>query len=179
MGAVAFSQRSEIFARTVATHGGRVRIVLKAVDSRSTFGTASQLVAGDRLERTYDLANTGNAGISSVSLTTAARPPSLLATSRRQGLQLAIDRCSVRWHAGTHGFTCPGSLAHVLSRRPVLGTDLQLAGLHNLSAPRAVAHLRIRLMLPASAPQELEGLSSRLTYRFTAVQGAASKNELG
>ena len=63
--------------------------------------------------------------------------------------------------------------SRVLAERPLLGTSLPLANLAMLRAG-AKDHLRATVLLPASAGNEFHGLSTTITYAFTATQRAAN-----
>jgi spore coat-associated protein N len=129
------------------------------------------LAAGDQLQRTFDLRGLSSAPIAEVALTAKARPSSMLDRDRVNGLQLRIDRCSKSWHEPQrpYRYTCPGRQTEILAWRPVIGTNVPLAGLAGLKQGRAV-HLLLTLELPQSAPNALQGQRSRLIYTFTAAQ---------
>ena len=105
-----------------------------------------------------------------MTLTTSASPSSALDTDATNGLQMVIDRCSSAWtEAGSSPnftYTCSGSTSTVQASRAVIGTNLSLS---NLTATTAgnTDHLRVRLTLPSSAGNSLQGQSSTLTYTFT------------
>src|SRR6476646_1375212 len=78
---------------------GTVTIALGATGAstnRLTVG-ASNIAAGDTIQRSVDLINQGTINLASVSLTTSATTSSLLNTDTTNGLQMAIDKCSVAW----------------------------------------------------------------------------------
>lgn len=131
---------------------------------------ASGLAAGDSVERAVNVRNNGTIDMSTVTLTTSADPSSLLDTDDTDGLQLAIDRCSVPWdEAGPpYTYTCSGSTSSTLSSRQVIGTDLALNGL-GLTAG-ANNYLRVRLTLPSGAPDTFQDQSSTITFAFTGTQ---------
>ena len=162
---------------TVST--GTVTIALGAAGAATNrLGIAAGgLAPGDTVERSFDIVNAGTLAFSSVTLTTTASPSSLLDTDATNGLQMTIDDCSTDWtESGTapaYTYTCPGTLMTVLASRPVIGGDLALSNVGILS-PGATDHWRVTLTLPAAAGNEFQGLSSTLTYAFTARQRAAS-----
>ena len=84
------------------------------------------LVPGDSYYRSFDLINSGNRALSSITLTTAASASSLLDTDATNGLQITIQRCSVAWtEAGTtpnFTYTCSGTTSTVLASRAVIGS---------------------------------------------------------
>ena len=161
------------------TSSGTVVVALGATGAstnRLTVG-ASGLVAGDTVQRSVDLANTGNQGFASVALTTSASPSSALDTDTTNGLQMVIDRCSVAWtEAGASPaftYTCTGTTSSVLASAPVVGAGMALANLSSLTAGNT-DHLRVTLTLPAGAGNALQNQSSTITYSFTATQRAAT-----
>jgi hypothetical protein len=126
------------------------------------------LAAGDRIQRPFELLNTGTKRLSAVALTTTARPSSALVTDRVSGLRLRITRCSTSFKRRPTGYSCPARTATVLSWRPVIGAHMRLSGLAGLPR-KGVARLMLTLLLPAAAPNSLQGKASSLTYVFTAV----------
>lgn len=101
----------------------------------------------------------------------------MLDTDATNGLQLAIDRCSVPWtESGTSPaftYTCSGTTSTVLATRPVIGSNLALSNLSALTAG-ATDHLRVTLSFPSSAGNTFQGVSSAITYTFTATQRAGT-----
>jgi len=162
------------------TSSGTVVVALGATGAstnRLTVG-AGGLVAGDTVQRSVDLSNTGNQDFASVALTTSASPSSALDTDATSGLQMVIDRCSVAWtEAGTSPaftYTCQGgSTSSVLASAPIIGPGLALSNLSSLTAGNT-DHLRVTLTLPSAAGNTLQNQSSTITYSFTATQRAAT-----
>ena len=96
---------------------GTVAIGLGTVGpaNRLTLG-ASSIMPGDTMQRAVDLVNTSLAGVdalSAITLDTVAAPSNLLTTDVSNGLQMAIDKCSVAWtEAGVSPaftYTCGGT----------------------------------------------------------------------
>ena len=56
---------------------------------------ASNIAAGDTIERAVNIRNTGNITLACVTLTTTAPTSSLLDTDTTNGLQMVIDKCWV------------------------------------------------------------------------------------
>ena len=131
---------------------------------------ASALAAGDTMQRSFDLAYAGSVSFASVTLTTSASPSSLLDTDGTNGLQMAIDKCSVAWtEAGPpYTYTCGGTTSTVLASAPVIGSNVVLSNL-TLTAG-ATDHLRLTLTLPSGAGNTLQNRSSTITYAFTGTQ---------
>jgi hypothetical protein len=137
---------------------------------------ATNIAAGDTIQRAVQVKNTGNLALSGVALTTTAPTSSLLDTDTTNGLQMMIDKCSVAWTESGAGppytYTCGGTTSTVLASTPVIGTNLALSNL-TLGAG-ADNYLRVTLTLPSAAPNTLQGQSSTISYAFTATQRAAT-----
>ena len=156
---------------------GTVTIALGATGAatnRLNIG-ASALAAGDTVQRSVDLSNSGTLDLASVTLTTTASPSSLLDTDTTNGLQMVIDKCSVAWtEAGPpYTYTCGGTTSTVLASRPVIGSGLALSNLASTTAG-ATDHLRVTLTLPSAAGNTLQNQSSTISYAFTGTQRAAT-----
>jgi len=136
-----------------------------------TVQRAGAIAPGDRIERKVVLRVRGPGELRIVALTVKAKRASLL-TSRNQGLRLSLSRCSRRWQTGpqTHSYTCRGRRTRLLASVRVLGR--RKLGL--ILRPRARAYLRLTLKLPTRAGNALERQSSRLVFRFTAVERTRS-----
>jgi spore coat-associated protein N len=162
-----------------AIQTGTVSIALGATapTNRLTIG-ATNLVAGDTIQRAADLINNGTAGsdnLSSIQLTTTASPSSTLDTDATNGLQMQIDKCTVAWteSAAPYTYTCSGTVTSVLASRAVTGANLALAGLSSLTTGQT-DHLRVTLTLPTAAPNTLQGQSSSISYNFVGTQRLAT-----
>jgi spore coat-associated protein N len=158
---------------------GTVSIAVGAAGpaNRLTIG-ANGLVAGDTVQRAVDLINNGSGSsdnLASIQLTTAAAPSSTLDTDASNGLQMAIDHCSVAWteSASPYTYTCGGATTTGRASRPVIGSNLALSNLASLTTG-STDHLRVTLTLPASAPNSLQGQSSTLSYTFVGTQRVAA-----
>jgi hypothetical protein len=142
-----------------------------AAGNRLTIG-ASNIAAGDSIQRSVTMQNTGNIDLASITLTTAATTSSLLDTDATNGLQMVIDSCATAWtETGTVApftYTCAGGATSVLTTRAVIGTNIALSNL-NLTAG-ATNNLRVTLTLPSGAGNTLQNQSSVLGYTFTATQ---------
>ena len=136
---------------------------------------AAGMVPGDTVQRSLNLVNAGSVELSGVSLTTSAATSSILDTDAVNGLQLAIDRCSVPWaeSAAPYTYTCSGTVSPVVASRPVIGANVELANLSS-TAPGATDHLRVTLRLPAEADNAFQGKASSITYTFTGTQRPAT-----
>lgn len=155
---------------------GTVTIALGATGAstnRLTVG-ASNIAAGDTIQRSVDLINQGTINLASVSLTTSATTSSLLNTDTTNGLQMAIDKCSVAWTESgpPYTYTCGGSTSTVLASRALVGSNIALANL-TLTAG-ATDHLRVTLTFPSGAGNTLQNQSSTVNYTFTGNQRAGT-----
>ncbi len=140
--------------------------------NRLTVG-ATGLVPGDTVQRAFQLSNTGNQGLSGITLTTSATTSSLLDTDTTNGLQLVLQSCSAPWtEAGTapaYTYTCSGTTSTVLASRPVIGSNLALAGLSSLTSG-STDNLLATLTFPSAAGNTLQGQSSTVSFAFTGTQ---------
>ena len=135
---------------------------------------ASPIAAGDTMQRAIDLNYAGSVSFGSVTLTTNASSSSALDTNTADGLQVAIDECSVAWSESgpPYTYTCGGSTSTVLASQPIIGSNLALSNL-TLTAG-TTDHLRVTVTLPSSAGNALQNLSSTIAYTFTGVQCAGT-----
>jgi predicted ribosomally synthesized peptide with SipW-like signal peptide len=133
---------------------------------------AGPIAAGDTMQRAIDLNYAGSIAFSAVALTTSASPSSQLDTDTTDGLQLAIDRCSVAWTESgpPYTYTCGGTTSSVLASSPLVGSNVTLSNL-TLTAG-ATDHLRATITFPATAGNTLQNQSSTLTYAFVGAQRA-------
>src|SRR4051812_36170823 len=131
------------------TSSGTVTVGLGAaggVDNRLTVG-ATNLAAGDTVDRQIKLSNSGSIDLSTATLTTTAPTSSLLDTDAANGLQLQVDKCSSAWtEAGTnpYTYTCGGTTTPIVASRPVVGSAISLPSLAALTAGGS-DYLRVRL----------------------------------
>lgn len=158
---------------------GTVTIALGATGSSTNRlnVAATNVAAGDTIQRSVDLIDSGSIDLSAITLTSAATTSSPLDTDTTNGLQLVIDKCSNAWtEAGTapaYTYTCSGTTSTVLASRPVVGSNLTLSNLSALTAG-VTDHLRFTLTLPSAAPNSMQNLSSVIQYTFTGTQRAAT-----
>jgi spore coat-associated protein N len=138
---------------------------------------ATNIAAGDTIQRSVDLINSGSINLSAITLTSTATTSSLLDTDATNGLQLVIDKCSVPWTEGgtapAYTYTCSGTTSSVLASHAVIGNNLTLSSLASLTAG-TTDHLRFTLTLPSAAPNTFQNQSSVIQYTFTGTQRAAT-----
>jgi spore coat-associated protein N len=144
-------------------------INVNGVNNRLSVG-ATNVAAGDTIDRAVDLKNIGTIAVSGITLTTTATTSSLLDTDTTNGLQMVIDRCSVAWteSAFPYTYTCSGTQTSALASRPVIGATLTLNGI-NVNA-NTDNYLRVHLTLPSTAGNTLQSQTSVVNYAFTATQ---------
>lgn len=136
---------------------------------------ATNLAAGDTLDRQVKLTNAGSIDLGSLQLTTSAPTTSVLDTDTTNGLKLSIDACSVAWTESgpPYTYTCGGTTTPVVASRPVVGSAIPLGTL-NSSVAGGSDFLRVRLTLPAAADNSFQGKESAIRYTFDAVQRTAA-----
>jgi len=167
---------------TSASHSvstGTVVIALGATGSATNRLNinATAVAAGDTIQRSVDLSNSGSIDLASITLTTTATTSSALDTDGTNGLQMTIDKCSQAWtEAGSSPaftYTCGGTTSSVLASHAVIGSNLSLS---NLSATTAGStdHLRLTLTLPSGAGNTFQNLTSTISYAFSGTQRAAT-----
>ena len=123
---------------------GTVSITLGATGpaNRLTVG-ASNLVAGDTIQRAVDLVNNGTASsdnLSSVQLTTTASPSSALDTDASNGLQMVVDSMCMRGVEGV-AVSLSGNLP---ARVPSAGASAGMPGVQTQSACRPLPTCGLR-----------------------------------
>jgi spore coat-associated protein N len=178
-GLATFATFTSSVSQSQSISTGTVTIALGATGAstnRLNIG-ATAVAPGDTIQRSVDLINSGSLNLASLNLTTTATTTSLLDTDATNGLQMAIDKCSVAWtEAGTapaYTYTCSGTTSTVLASTPVIGSNLALSNLSALTAS-STDHLRVTLTLPATAGNTFQGLTSVIQYTFTGTQRAAT-----
>ncbi len=146
-----------------------VPVNVNQANNRLSVG-ASNIAAGDTIQRAVDVKDSGSIALSGVSLTTTATTSSLLDTDATNGLQMVIDRCSVAWteSATPYTYTCSGTTSSVVASRAVIGAGIALSNL-TLTA-NTDNYLRVTLTLPSTAGNTFQNQSSVINYAFTATQ---------
>ncbi len=156
---------------------GTVVISLGAVGpaNRLTVG-ASNVAAGDTIQRAFDLSNSGNVDLASFTFSSSAGTSSALDTDATNGLQMVIQKCSVAWTESgpPYTYTCGGSTSSVVASRAVIGNNISMSNVSDLLTNGTTDHLMMTLTLPSGAGNTLQNLSSTITYTFTGTQRAAT-----
>ncbi len=150
----------------IGTNGANNRLVLGASD----------IAAGDTIQRAVNIKDTGSIDLADVKLTTVATTSSLLDTDVTDGLQMVIDKCSVAWtEAGSspaYTYTCGGTTSSVLASAPVIGANRTL---NNLALTAGSDNfLRVTLTLPSAAGNTFQNKASTIQYSFTGTQRNAT-----
>jgi predicted ribosomally synthesized peptide with SipW-like signal peptide len=156
-----------------AVSSGNVQIALGSTDTNLSY-TIAGLLPGDTVTRFVDLKNTGNSNLGSVTLKTTdmATPASPLTTDATNGLQLAIETCSVAWTVTDQASNCAGTRGSAaLTSSRIIG-ERELTNLSSLVAGKS-DFLKITGTLPDSANNDLMAKSSIVSFAFTATQRAA------
>ena len=149
---------------TVSTSGANNRLSIGA----------SNIAAGDTIQRAVNVKDTGNIDLASVALTTTASPSSLLDTDATNGLQMLIEKCTVAWtEAGgpAYTYTCSGTTTTALTSRAVIGSAMALSNL-TLTAG-SDNFLRVTLTLPSGTGNTFQNKASTITYSFLGTQRTA------
>jgi predicted ribosomally synthesized peptide with SipW-like signal peptide len=162
-----------------AISSGTVSIALGTAgtaQNRLTVG-ASNLVPGDTVQRAVDLTSASSDPLGSVTLQTSGSPSNALLTDPN-GLTVKLDKCSVAWtESGTapaYTYTCGGTTSSVLASSAVGGSAVSLAGLAALASGSSTDHLLVTTTLPSAAGNNLQSLSTSITYSFNGTQRAAT-----
>ena len=144
-----------------------------AANNRLSVG-ATNVAAGDTLQRAVDIKDTGTIALGSLTLTTTATTSSLLDTDATNGLQLTIDKCSVAWTESgpPYTYTCGGTTSTVLASASVIGSNFSLSNITLTAGTDNYA--RVTLTLPGSSGNTFQNLTSVINFGFTATQRAGA-----
>ena len=137
---------------------------------------ASNLAAGDTVQRAFELSNSGTIDLSAFTFSATASPSSALDTNTTDGLQMVIQKCSQAWTESgpPYTYSCGGTTSSVVASRPVIGNNIAMSNVSNLLTNGTTAYLLLTLTLPSTAGNTLQNLSSTITYTFTGTQRAAT-----
>jgi hypothetical protein len=123
----------------------------------------TDLLPGGTARRLVDLTNAGTVSMGALQLESAA---TTVGASASDGLQLALERCSVAW--SSDAATCPGTTTTVAADRPATARiDLPASPAFAIGA---TDHLRLTLRLPESSPSTAQSTSGTLTLAVLGVQ---------
>ena len=150
--------------RPAAAAHGKAALAVRSSGITQSGGLtgAANLAAGDSLQRQLGLTNVGTKAVAAAAVQVAPARSSPL----NSGLTVQVDRCSVAWVASGKALACHGkqtSLTGALapSSKQI---SLALAGLK----PKATAWLRVTVKLAAGSSATQQGVSTTLTYTFSA-----------
>lgn len=154
-----------------AVTAGTVKVALGAPGAANTLNVpVTGLLPGDTVEKLVTLENTGNSGLNKVTLTTdAGATASLLTTEAVDGLQLAIENCSIPWTGTAAPYSCNGTKTTVLGSSPIIMANADLANLTALTAAKT-DNLKVSTTLAKSAPNTFQGATSTISFTFTGTQ---------
>jgi hypothetical protein len=125
-------------------------------------------LAGDSESSAIDLVNGGTVALGEMRMASVATDSSALDRDRDNGLQLAVDSCSVSWVPADGDWSCAGETTRFYSG-PIV-TDAPLTGAASL-APGGVDHLLLTAMLPAATTADMvAGATSDLDFTFSTTQ---------
>ena len=129
------------------------------------------LSPGDSFAKAFDITNAGSTDFTSYSMTTSFATSSLLDTDAADGLQVRLERCSDPWvESGTlpaFSYACPGTRTTVVAFRPIAMSAVPLAGMAS-AVPGATDHMLLTEMLPTTAGNAFQNLSTAVVFTFDA-----------
>jgi hypothetical protein len=158
---------------------GTLDINLAAGDAGGSLAvSATGFVPGDSVSRAVNLTNDGTTGLSSIALASLPGANNLLTSDTTNGLQLAVDSCSVAWTKTTNAaggavYTCSGTRKSVLAA-PAAQTSMTVTGLNSMAPKPAVDYLVVTLSLPSTAGNTFQGLANTLSISFTGSQATGT-----
>ena len=142
--------------------------------NRLTIG-ASNLAAGDDIQRVVDLNNDGTLDLSQITLASAGSTSNALDDGSADSLHYTVDVCDQSWTESGDGtttpytYSCGGTSQSVLASTLVGNSADTLANV-SLTAGQ-VNHLLVTVTLPSGADETTYGgLSTDVTYTFEATQ---------
>jgi predicted ribosomally synthesized peptide with SipW-like signal peptide len=153
---------SSATATATLSESGSIGLGWNDSTSGSDLGLAiGPLQPGDSVQRVADLTNTGSTAIARIQLGVVGTDTG----TTSDGIQMAIDRCSVAWAQSGSGYVCAATTTSVTPDRPVQAViDLLNSPAFGL---RGVDHLRVTLRLPDTAPSSAQGTTGTVTITAT------------
>jgi hypothetical protein len=158
---------------------GTLDINLAAGDAAGSLAvSATGFVPGDSIARSVNLTNDGTTALSSIALTSLPGSNNLLTSDATNGLQLAVDSCSVVWTKTTNAaggtvYTCSGTKKSVIAASPAAQTSTPVTGLNSMTA-KTTDYLVVTVSLPTTADNTFQGLSNTLSVSFTGSQATGT-----
>ena len=140
---------------------GNVTIALAASGATNTLSVpVSDVLPGDKIERLATLANTGTV--------------SALTTDPVDGLQLAIENCSIAWTGAAGAYSCDGIKTTVLATGTIITGTAKTLTLPKALTAGQTDNLKVITTLPATAGNGFQNLTSTIGFTFTATQRTAT-----
>lgn len=181
IGTYATNTDSQMATQTATV--GTVVLGLNGTSADTTIADVTGLMPGDSVQRKVTVDNLGNQDWSALYMSayvdTSANPAhttSILDQDRYEGLQMVVERCTTDWTGSNGAWSCAdqGGPTTVVTTGPVIRSNLSIATSPAFTATTGKDYLRITLSLPAFAGDEFQGLSSKITFRFSAKQRTAT-----
>ena len=145
---------------------GTVKLSWNGTATAQFYATVGPLEPAVSTQLVANLVNFGNVDLSTVQIAVTGTNTGPLS----DGLQLAIDSCSVPWAGSAPNYTC-GGMSHIVSAdRPVVGV-INLPGSSALT-PGTRDFLRFTFRMADSAPNGLMNTSGHVTITATGIQRA-------
>ena len=137
-------------------------------------GTIGPLAAGDSASRPLTLNSNNSFKWDAVELQIDGSPRNALITNPDLGLQIEVQSCTTAWietSSGSHIFQCDGVQRVLVPAEPAIN-DLADIGPLNVTQGTGTSSdlLLITVAIPYSADNSLQGLTTTVTYTFTAIQ---------
>jgi hypothetical protein len=167
---------------TETVSSGTLSLTVAAGSGSGGFGqTVSNMAPGDIFNVYVDLTSAGTIAGSGITLGVTGTGSNELTTSATDGLQVAINQCSVAWTVSTG--VCSGTTNALVASTAV--ANLSSAAVSMVSgtvSSGSLYHLQVSLLLPnqtetvvngVQPSPTIEGLSTVLTYTFTEAQRTA------
>ena len=161
-----FGTFSDTGVSSASVDAGTVKLSWNETATAQLDTTVGPLEPADSVQFVSDLSNSGALNLSTIQIAVAGTNTGPIS----DGLQLAIDSCTVPWAGNTPNFTC-GAVAKIVSvDRPVTGL-INLPGSDALT-PGGVDHLRFTYRLADSAPASMANTTGHVTIIATGIQRA-------
>lgn len=131
----------------------------------------SGMLPGDTVERIATISNAGSSRLRDILLSTTIVTGSALTSDETNGLQVAIDGCSIPWTAVSGGpDVCSGHQWPVVAERAVAAlTPGMPLDMYSVSVGQS-DYLRATFKLPVTADASFQNLSAELDFQFDGVQ---------
>jgi hypothetical protein len=158
-----FTQQS---VSSVAVGAGTVTLSWNQARLTQLATTIGPLDPGDSVQMVADLGNSGVTDLRAIQIAVTGTDTGTLS----DGLQLAIDSCSVPWVGSAGTMACTGVTTVVSVDRPVVGL-INLPGSSALAAG-GTDHLRFTYRLSEGAPTSMANSSGVVSLIATGIQRA-------